>query len=248
MTGSATIQRFLAGMFTIILLSGGMTFPAAASTDSPETVFSPSRLQEIIIDHIEDAMPWEQDRVRIEFLSRIDEMTLRGDHINYRVDALRSENYVGQTRFSVRFYDGGLFLTDQSFRVRIEVLKDFVVATRSLDNGSVVTAGDITVIQRWVDRPPRNRIADPDLVTGMMIRGSIARNAELQERMLRQPQLVSRGDVVRVILSRGGLHMETVGVSVEAGVLGDRIRIRNASSNNVFYARVIDDSVVRVDY
>ncbi len=248
MTGSATIQRFLAGMFALILLSGIITFPAAAFAESPETVFSPSRLQEIVVDHIEDAMPWELDRVRIEFLSRIDEMTLRGDRINYRVDALRSENYVGQTRFSVRFYDGGLFLADQSFRVRIEVLKDFVVTTRSLDNGSIVRADDVTVIQRWVDRPPRNRIADPDLVTGMMIRGSIARNAELQDRMLRQPELVSRGDVVRVVLSRDGLHMETVGVSAEAGALGDRIRVRNASSNNVFYARVIDHSMVRVDY
>ena len=248
MSRSVNIHRVRNLLAALLVLTLCVASGVPASGNPGETYFSSSRLQEIILDHIETNMPWEAGNIRVEFLGRVDGLGIEGDTIDYRVEARRNENYIGQTSFSIRFYDKGLLVADQSFRVRIEVVKDFVVSARHLDDGTILTSSDVSIIQRWVDRVPRGRIGNPDDVTGMMIRGSIAQNAELHERMLRQPQLVRRGDVVRVVLSRGALQMETVGISAETGALGDRIRIRKSASNNLFYARVVDEAVVRVDF
>lgn len=242
------IRRGILGFVVTSCLMAVTAVSSFAAGGASSFSFSRSDLQEIILNHIEENMPWTPGSVRVEFLSQVDDLTLEGHEVNYRVDARRTENYIGQASFSIRFYDGGVFIADRSVRLRIEVAKDFVVSTRNLGDGSLITDGDVMVVQRWVDRVPRNRISDTDQVTGKALRGSIAQNTELQERMLRNPRMVQRNEVVRVILSRGGLHMETLGVSSEAGGIGDLIRVRNTSSNNVFYARVIDKSLVRVDF
>lgn len=243
------IRRRIFGLVVIAIVLAISVAPSFASGEVPAMSFNRAELHEIIIGHIEEHMPWTPGDVRVEFLSQVDDgISLEGRDINYRVDARRTENYIGQSRFTIRFYDGDVFVADRSVRVRIEVAKDFVVSARNLADGSVITDADVAVVQRWVDRVPRNRITDTEQATGKMLRGSIAQNTELQERMLRNPQMVARNEVVRVILSRGGLHMETLGISTETGCLGDLIRVRNTSSNNLFYARVIEKSVVRVDF
>ncbi|MDD5476390.1 MAG: flagellar basal body P-ring formation chaperone FlgA [Syntrophales bacterium] len=242
------IRSGTVGCLAVALMLAAIAVQSVASERHSAVKFSRAELQEIVSDHIESHMPWEPGSARVEFLSQVNDVILEGRDIGFRVDARRNENYIGQTSFSVRFFDGGTYLADQSVRVRIEVAKDFVVTSRNLGDGSLITDSDVMLVQRWVDRVPRNRIADTEQVRGKMVRGSIAQNTELQERMLRNPQVVRRGEVVRVVLSRGGLHMETLGVSVEAGALGDLIRIRNTSSNSLFYARVVDESVVRVDF
>ncbi|OPL13768.1 MAG: hypothetical protein AVO39_10070 [delta proteobacterium MLS_D] len=238
-----------AAILALTLLIGAVAaIPADAAGTSRETTFTPGRLQQIIVGHIEEHMTWEPGTARVEFYDSVDELVLSGNTINYRVEARRNEDYIGWTGFDIRFYDGGVFLDERSLRVRIEVAKDFVVSTRQLDSGSMITEDDVAVVRRWVDRAPRNRIDDPDVVTGRVVRGSIAPNTELQERMIKDPQLVKRGDMVRVVLSRGGLRMEMAGISAEGGTLGDRIRVRNTSSSNLFYARVVDESEVRVEF
>ncbi len=249
MFGSRTITGVRAVLVSVALLTAmGGTSSALSSEKGRKVYFGPQQVQEMILDHIEANMPWEPGNTRVEFLDRIDGITVAGDNIDYRVEARRNENYIGHTSFSIKFYDGGVLAGDHSFRVHIEVAKDFVVSARNLDDGTVLSDNDVVVVRRWVDRIPRGRIGDPEDVVGMMIKGSIAPNTELKPRMLREPRLVNRGDVVRVILSRGALYMETIGVSTEAGALGDRIKIKNTTSNNIFYARVVDEAVVFVDF
>ncbi|HET56917.1 MAG TPA: flagellar basal body P-ring formation protein FlgA [Deltaproteobacteria bacterium] len=238
-----------AAIFALALFIGTVAvFPADAAGMSRGTTFTPGQLQQIIVGHIDKHMPWEPGTARVEFYDSADKLVLNGNNINYRVEARRNEDYIGRTSFNIRFYSGGVFLDERSVRVKIEVAKDFVVSTRCLGSGSVITEDDVTVVRRWVDRAPRNRIGDPGVVTGKVVRGSIAPNTELQERMIKDPQLVKRGDVVRVVLSRGGLRMEMAGISAEGGTLGDRIRVKNTSSSNLFYARVVDESEVRVEF
>ena len=56
---------------------------------------------------------------------------------------------------------------------------------------------------------------------------------------LMQPTQITRGDPVRMQLQIGGLSVAGQGLALESGAAGDRIRVRNVSSQAVLEAEVV---------
>ncbi|MCK9273909.1 MAG: flagellar basal body P-ring formation chaperone FlgA [Syntrophales bacterium] len=201
-------------------------------------------LEKIVLDYIEEKVP----SARVEFLSRTPDLVLKAKEIAYRVDSGRNEDYAGYCVFNVRFYDGEYFIREQPVRVRIEIRKKFVVSKKFLERGKRIGADDVKITAKWIDRTIRNPLQRPEEVIGKVLRSSVRKNTELKENMLQDPLLVKNGAFVRIELSKRGLHMSTVGISEQSGSLGDLIKVKNISSNKSVYARIVDDSVVKVDF
>jgi flagella basal body P-ring formation protein FlgA len=66
--------------------------------------------------------------------------------------------------------------------------------------------------------------------------------------MLKTVKTIKRGKMVKIVLENGPMMIVTFGLSEEDGSRGDFIKVRNISSNKIVYAKVIDDSSVRVDF
>ncbi len=233
---------------TMCALAACLSVFILASADASDVKMHSAAIEKIIIDYIEEHMPWPRGSLRIEFMSRIPDIVLEGDEITCRVESGRNEDYIGYASFGVRFYNGGYFLKEQPVRVRIEVLRNFVVAGRYLNSGTTLGPGDITIVSKWVDRSPRDVHTNPDEVLGKVLRTSVRKNCDIKDSMLRNPMLVKTGDLVRIVLMKGALHMATIGISEQNGAIGDIVKVKNASSNKSVYARVVDESVVRVDF
>ena len=108
MFGSRTITGVRAVLVSVALLTAmGGTSSALSSEKGRKVYFGPQQVQEMILDHIEANMPWEPGNTRVEFLDRIDGITVAGDNIDYRVGP-GAANYIGHTSFSIKFYDGGV--------------------------------------------------------------------------------------------------------------------------------------------
>ena len=59
--------------------------------------------------------------------------------------------------------------------------------------------------------------------------------------------LVRRGDVVDVFASGGGIFITMKGISLDDGVKGGMIKIRNISSDKEFFAKVLNKNSVKVN-
>jgi len=242
-------MKGLGRFFPTVLAAGAcLLVGLSMSAHASDVKLQSAAIEKIVIDYIEQHMPWPRGSVRIEFMSRIHDVMLEGDEINCRVESGRNEDYIGHASFGVRFYNGGYFLREQPVRVRIEVLRNFVVAGRYLSRGTTLGPGDVTTVSRWVDRTIRDVLTHPDEVIGKVLRTSVRKNFEIKDNMLRNPLLVKTGELVRIVLMKGALHMATIGISEQNGAIGDIIKVKNASSNKSVYARVVDESVVRVDF
>jgi flagella basal body P-ring formation protein FlgA len=64
---------------------------------------------------------------------------------------------------------------------------------------------------------------------------------------LSKVNLVRRGDVVDVFASGGGIFITMKGVSLDDGVQGGVIKIRNISSDKEFFAKVLNKNSVKVN-
>jgi flagella basal body P-ring formation protein FlgA len=64
---------------------------------------------------------------------------------------------------------------------------------------------------------------------------------------LSKVNLVRRGDVVDVFASGGGIFITMKGLSLDDGVQGGVIKIRNISSDKEFFAKVLNKNSVKVN-
>jgi len=58
--------------------------------------------------------------------------------------------------------------------------------------------------------------------------------------------VVHKGDLVRIVLESSSIKVSTAGEVLEAGKVGDTIRVKNTSSNREVRAQVIDKQTVRI--
>jgi flagella basal body P-ring formation protein FlgA len=80
----------------------------------------------------------------------------------------------------------------------------------------------------------------------MQVRRQLPAGAPIALADLTLPTQINRGDSVRLQLRVGALWLTGQGVALEPGAAGERIRVRNISSQAVLEAEVAGPGLVRV--
>ena len=117
-------------------------------------------------------------------------------------------------------------------RVRTPVLQ------RDFRRGELVGDGDVQLQEVELSSPLPERVRDLESVVGKGVTRDVRAGQPLLEKWLELPLAVDRGDRVRVTLIRGGLRIETSGVAMQRGRVGESISIRNAQSKVLFDAQI----------
>jgi flagella basal body P-ring formation protein FlgA len=205
-------------------------------------------LKALVKKYIETNMPWKQENLRIEFLGRITDPPVQGEKISCQVKSRQDEAYIGDSTFTVGIYDDGTLVREEPVRVRMEVAMDVVVSAKFLPRDTEISADDVKLVRKWFNQNPANIVAQMEDVIGKHPYSDIRQNMEIKRNMLKAVRTIRRGKMVKIVLESGPLTIVTFGLSEEDGSRGDFIKVKNISSNKVVYAKVIDDSSVRVDF
>jgi len=238
------IIHLLAGLAGVIFLFPFSNHLCAA----PTTVMKGDTIKAIVRAYIKKNMPWPEGTVRVEFPVRVSDLSLPGEKITCRVRSKRNEDFIGNSVFIVRFYGNGEFLKEKNVRARLDVLMDVVVSTKSLPRNTRIDCDDVKPIKKRFDRVPLNIISNLDNIVGKRLRTSVKPNTEITRNMVRNSPMVKRGKLVRIVLENDSMRIMTIGLSQQDGMLGDMIKVKNISSRRTIYARVMGDSLVRVEF
>lgn len=114
-------------------------------------------------------------------------------------------------------------------------------AARTLPVGSVIAAGDLTVID--TDRPG---LTDPSAAIGMQTRITIYEGRPLHANMLQAPRVIGRNQIVRLSFQRGALRIDTEARALSDGAAGELIRVMNMGSRSTVTAQVMPDGTLTV--
>lgn len=123
---------------------------------------------------------------------------------------------------------------------------DLPVAVTRLAAGAIPGHDDVRMARVHVASVHAEVARDPAMVIGMQLKQQIQAGVPIPLAELMQPTQISRGDPVRLQLQEGGLSVVGQGVALESGAAGERIRVRNVSSQAVLEAEVVRSGVVRV--
>jgi flagellar basal body P-ring formation protein FlgA len=229
----------IAGLF--ICLGAGNALAAERGLDQ-------EKLNRAIGAHIGKNMPWAKGSMRFEILSSLPQVVMPADKISWKVDTRGNEDYLGETNFVLKLYNNGVLFREEPIRVRIEVLREFVVSVKNMGRHYVIGANDVSLQKKWVRSIPLNSISNMDEVVGKSLCVGIRPNTEITSNMLKEVSAVKRGKIVQVVLNSGAINITTIGMAEEDGAEGSFVKVRNISSNKIIYARVVGESKVKVDF
>ena len=201
-----------------------------------------------LISYVENTMHWPADTLRLDCRSKISDVIIPGEQTRIEVTARPDQDFIGETAFRVRYYSGEKLVKEEPLRVALEVLKDVVVSTKALSKGTPITAGDVCVIKKWVKRLSGQMVTVPEEVIGKVLAVNIRQNNEIAKNIIKEPIVIKKGNAVQILLDNGDFSITTMGISEENGVAESLIRIKNVASNKIIFARVVSESVVKVQF
>lgn len=234
--------------FVFIILGFFVSLSLQNALAKESSLLNQDNLNKAIRLHIEKNMPWPADTMRFEVLSRLPGIALTAEKMSWKVDTKENEKYLGDSYLVLKLYNNGVLFKEESIKVRIEILREFVVSANGLTRDSIISNGDVIKQKKWVRSISLNSVSNVDEVVGKLIGVSIRPNTEITRNMLKEVTAVKRGKMVQVVLESGAINITTMGLSEEDGAEGTFVRVRNVTSNKIIYARVIGQSRVRVDF
>ena len=226
----------------LILVAGVCRCAVAA------TIIRGDTLKKDVMAYVKQNMPWPEDAVRVEFLGDIADVKLTGENIACRIQREKNEDFIGHTAFTVRFYADDVFIKKDIIRMRLEVLMDIATAATFLARDTRIESRDVKLNRVWQTRAPRNAISTLDEVVGKTVRMDIKPNTAITRTMVKIIPVVKRRKPVKIVFKDDLMRITTIGISEQDGMLGDLVKVRNVSSRQMIYARVIGDAMVRVEF
>lgn len=122
---------------------------------------------------------------------------------------------------------------------QVVLFRSVVVASRSLERGDVVAASDLTTEVLNTTALRQGQLADPVNIIGKEVKRPVQKGEPFRAAALDAPLVIKRGDPVIIELQTGMISVNTGGIAMANGRIGDRIRVRNGQSERIVSAQVI---------
>ena len=133
-------------------------------------------------------------------------------------------------------------------KATLHVMKNVVVALRPLVRGYALTLADVQLEARPLASLRQNYFENTAAVSGKKLKQAIAAGTVISATSLDNARLVSKNQQVTITSGiNASINVKTNGVALRDGNLGDRITVRNSTSNKVIEATVIAPGLVSVN-
>jgi flagella basal body P-ring formation protein FlgA len=129
---------------------------------------------------------------------------------------------------------------------QIEVYKDVLVAKKYIKKGTIVQKDDLKIEMRDIANFSQNYMDDYDQAVGKITRFSIPEGRIVFDYLIKSLPVVNRGEMVKILVKLPNLIVETYGIALEEGQIGDNIKVRREDSKKSFQALIISSSEVEV--
>ena len=151
-----------------------------------------------------------------------------GFEYNASQDAL-SQSYIS-VRVSCRNNEWYLFTSGQVTRT-----KEIVVTQGAISPGTVLTSSNLSMAKVDVRRLRHTVFSEQEALIGARIRRRVTDGQAIQSNML---CFVCKGDRITITAEIAGMEVKTAGIAQQDGIVGDNIKVINASSQKMVIARV----------
>jgi flagella basal body P-ring formation protein FlgA len=116
---------------------------------------------------------------------------------------------------------------------RVSVTGPYLIAARPLSLGQEIAPGDFAVREGELTQLPAGVLTDPVQAVGRRMANSLQAGQPLRRDAVREPPLVTQGQVVALVVSGPGFRIQSEGHALGKAPEGGRVQVRTASGSVV---------------
>ena len=219
------------------------------SPDPPATRdLSPDFIKKTIQRYLEGEWGTRVKTVQVILLEPSDALKLPAGVIELQVVPSASDEGLGRRMFHIAVRTNGRPWSTIEALTDVSAMIDAVVPSRYLKAEEIMGAEDLTTSRIRVTDLKHPFIIDPEEAIGMSAARPLSAGLPLRPAFLKKPFLVKKGDRVMIEARRGGLSIQTSGVTKSSGQVGQFVMVANLDSGRELRAKVVAPGLVQVDF
>jgi flagella basal body P-ring formation protein FlgA len=206
------------------------------------------RIQHAVEMAIRSRMPWKNEDVTISEVTFDETIQLPTGRLTYRIVPSRNEDYLGRTILALHLFVDGEPVRKVWVNATISVMADVVTVIRPLGKHATIELADLSVERRSLQDLSSDSVRRIEDALGNRTTRMIYPQTVLQSSMFASPQLVRRGDIVKIVANAGPMIITATGMVKQQGCMGEMVRVVNTDSNRIITARVTGPGAVEVNF
>ena len=218
-----------------------------STQDEPQAI-PESKYRELFDRYLSTHLGKEKSEVVVSRFKVTGDKTLPPGKINFHLYQRDRGTLEGYVNLAVIVNVDGIPRHEVKLSGWVDVFRSVICTSRPLRKGEVIREEDISLKKNNVSHHSPHSLTDTKRVIGFMVKHNLNENTCLKEWMLEKPPVLSKGDSITILAELHGLRITALGKARERGYLGEMIRVQNSMSNKEIFARVVDDSTVRVEF
>lgn len=216
-----TVKNQLNKKYKTINIEGPDSVKVITEKASVKTV----DIKKIVEDYILENMPWKREEVEITIKDIKENInTIDGD-VHLKVKGEKIKKFRGNEIIPVEITVNGRFYRLIPVSVLIKVTTECLVATQNIKMNEPI-ADKVALQKKDITYLPDDVISDINIIKNKISRQAISKGSIILYKMLDSSPFFKRGDTVTVVVKRGGVTVETTGVSMEDGKEGHMVKIK----------------------
>lgn len=222
---------------------------AAFSLVSVEsTTISGDEILRVARDYLLSNLSRSEDEIVIESDRSIPDKLLPANDGNIRLEVTQVETNKdrGNIQLVVRVLINDKVYLKVPVFFYVRVYETVVISSAKIDRNDALTLDNLTMSRMETTKISRTTFDKPEDIIGKRALRLILPNTPITPEIVYNAPAIRKGDLIRVFLHSGNLHVVTKGVAKEDGCVGKIIRVKNIDSNKELYGTVEDSTAVRI--
>lgn len=220
---------------------------AEAARPSPREL-SPERIAGVIQKYLEGEWRERIKSVSVTVLDPSEAVPISAGAVELRVLPSAVDEGLGRRVFHLAV------TLDRKPWKTMQVLADIsatveaVVPTRFLKYDELIEAGDLKTVKVRVLQLNHPFVTNRDEVVGKSAARPLQPDTPLRAGFVKPALVIKKGDRVMIEVRRGGLSIQTYGITKSNGQLGQTIMVANTDSGRELRAKVVAPNLVQVEF
>ena len=205
-----------------------------------------ARIQSAVIEFIESNLRHKYSKFSIDLPGMNENLQLSRCKSALETFSPPGQREIGPVTVGIRCREPKPWLIYS--RARISAFGPVVVTSRPLRKGLRISVKDIELKEMDLTQIHQPFFENPDYVVGSELRRSLAAGSILTTHQLSTPKAVTRGEQVIILAKNHGMQIRMKGKAMSDGMTGQKIAVKNLSSNRLVEGIVQSPGVVEIQF
>jgi flagellar basal body P-ring formation protein FlgA len=198
--------------------------------------------------YLEQAWSQKVKTISVAVLDPAEPISVPSGIIEFQVLPTGSDDGLGRRVFPVSVAVGGKSWKTIQVLADVSAMIEAIVPTRLLRTEELIDGADLKTTRIRVHQWNHPFVTDRDEVIGKSAARPLPPDTPLRPTFVKLPLIVKKGDRVLIEARRGGLSIQTYGITKSSGQVGQTIMVANLDSGRELRAKVVAPSLVQVEF